>query len=182
MFLSQQVIKCLLCFWSIETLILQLLLIRWDVYLRVILILLPYPHFASIKFCDFCDSEKSQNSIFAFYQILTKITIVKFNTRYTHIHKILRNCHCLLLFMIKILILSLLYWGQSYLADILRIDKSNILQFYLAPKIAKLNTRKIWLMIFTRNLLLQKLSDNKVLIFFIVLLLSGILSRVHSLK
>ena len=138
--------------------------------------------FASIKFCDFCDSEKSQNSIFAFYLILTKITIVKFNTRYIHIHKILRNCHCLLLFMIKILILSLLYWGQSYLADILRIDKSNILQFYLAPKIAKLNTRKIWLMIFTRNLLLQKLSDNKVLIFFIVLLLSGILSRVHSLK
>ena len=138
--------------------------------------------FASIKFCDFCDSEKSQNSIFAFYLILTKITIVKFNTRYIHIHKILRNCHCLLLFMIKILILSLLYSGQSYLADVLRIDKSNILQFYLAPKIAKLNTCKIWLMIFTRNLLLQKLSDNKVLIFFIVLLLSGILSRVHSLK
>ena len=140
--------------------------------------------FASIKFCNFWDSEKSQNSIFAFYLILTKITIVKFNTRYIHIHKILRNCHCLLLFMIKILILSLLYWGQSYLADILRIDKSNILQylFYLAPKIAKLNTRKIWLMIFTRNLLLKKLSDNKVLIFFIVLLLSGILSRVHSIK
>ena len=63
-----------------------------------------------------------------------------------------------------------------------QIAKSKILQFYLAPKIAKLNTRKIWLMIFTRNLLLQKLSDNKVLIFFIVLLLSGILSRVHSLK
>ena len=138
--------------------------------------------FASIKFCNFWDSEKSQNSIFAFYLILTKITIVKFNTRYIHIHKILRNCHCLLLFMIKILILSLLYWGQSYLADILRIDKSNILQIYLAPKIAKLNTRKIWLMIFTRNLLLKKLSDNKVLIFFIVLLLSGILSRVHSIK
>ena len=129
MFLSQQVIKCLLCFWLIETLILQLLLIRWDVYLRVILILLPYPHLILqvLNFAIF-DSEKSQNSIFAFYLILTKITIVKFNTRYIHIHKILRNCHCLLLFMIKILILSLLYSGQRYPADILRIDKSNILQ------------------------------------------------------
>ena len=32
-----------------------------------------------------------------------------------------------------------------------QIAKSKILQFYLAPKIAKLNTRKIWLMIFARN-------------------------------
>ena len=64
----------------------------------------------------------------------------------------------------------------------IQIAKSNILQFYLAPKIAKLNTRKIWLMLFTQNLLLMKLIENKVLIFFIVLLLSGILSRVHSIK
>ena len=53
-----------------------------------------------------------------------------------------------------------------------QIAKSNILQFYLAPKIAQLNTRKIWLMIFAWNLLLTKLSENKLLIFFIVFLAS----------
>ena len=32
---------------------------------------------------------------------------------------------------------------------------------------------------FSRNLILAKLNENKVLIFFIILLVSGILSRVH---
>ena len=35
---------------------------------------------------------------------------------------------------------------------------------------------------FSRTLILTKLIENKVLIFFIILLLSGILSRVHLIK
>ena len=34
----------------------------------------------------------------------------------------------------------------------------------------------------TQNLILTKLIENKVVIFFIILLLSGILSRVHLIK
>ena len=39
----------------------------------------------------------------------------------------------------------------------------NTLQFYLPLKIAKFNTCEIWLLIFRKNLILVKFSENKVI-------------------
>ena len=87
--------------------------------------------------------------------ILTKTKIVKFNNRYIHIHKIIIERLSLFAVVYDKNINSVFTVVRSKLPLHIKnrqIAKSNILQFYLAPKIAQLNTRKIWLMIFARNL------------------------------
>ena len=62
------------------------------------------------------------------------------------------NCLSLQLFMIKLLILLLLFRGQSfeflYMLKNKKITKFNTLQFYLFLKSTKLNSCEIWLVSF----------------------------------
>ena len=62
------------------------------------------------------------------------------------------NCLSLQLFMIKLLILLLVFGGQSFLYMLKnkKITKFNTLQFYLFLKSTKLNSCEIWLVSFCK--------------------------------
>ena len=149
--LSQQVIKCLLSFWLIATFAASSDWVRcWFeggiYYLILQVLVLNIAIFALWKNHEI---QYLQNLI------LTKIKIVKFNTRYIHIHKIIIKRLSLFAVVYDKNINSVFTVVRSKLPLHIKnrqIAKSKILQFYLAPKIAQLNTRKIRLMIFARNL------------------------------
>ena len=133
------VINCLLSFWLIATFAASSDWVRCWFEGSIYYLILQVLNFAIFALWKNHEIQYLQNLI------LTKIKIVKFNTRYIHIHKII----------IKRLPLSAVVYVKNVnsVFTVVRlkwplhiknrqIAKSNMLQFYLAPKIAKLKTRK----------------------------------------
>ena len=138
-FPSRPVIKCLLSFWLIATFAASSDWVRCWFEGSIYYLILQVLNFAIFALWKNHEIQYLQNLI------LTKIKIVKFNTRYIHIHKII----------IKRLPLSAVVYDKNVnsVFTVVRlkwplhiknrqIAKSNMLQFYLAPKIAKLKTHK----------------------------------------